>query len=190
MIGIPVAVLTPFISHELILILGGGDYLPDSMIALQFLIGYFPFSCINQVTQYVLIAIDQQRYLTRAFLVGVAFNVVMNLIFIPAYSYRAAAVITIFSEIALLIPFYHCVRRNLGPVPWLEITWRPALSSVAMILVVLALRGSSPLAFVPVAGVVYLAGLIVLGAFRDADVGVVLAALPWGRIRTRLKSVP
>ena len=74
MISIPVAVVTPFIARELILILGGGAYLPDSMIALQLLIFFFPFSCINQVTQYVLIAIDQQRYLTRAFLIGVTFQ--------------------------------------------------------------------------------------------------------------------
>ncbi len=185
MIGIPVAVITPFIARDLILILGGGDYLPDSMIALQLLIAYFPFSCINQVTQYVLIAIDQQRYLTRAFLIGVGFNIVANLIFIPTYSYKAAAVITVFSELALLVPFYHCVRKNLGAVPWAEIAWRPLAASAGIVAVMFGFRGVSSALTVPLAGIVYLVGLILLGAFRDEDVRAIMALVPLWRPRPR-----
>jgi O-antigen/teichoic acid export membrane protein len=47
MLALPVAIGTPFIARELILILGGGEYLPHSMIALQLLIGFFPLSCIT-----------------------------------------------------------------------------------------------------------------------------------------------
>ena len=183
LISIPIAVATPFVARELILILGGGEYLPDSMIALQLLIFFFPFSCINQVTQYVLIAIDQQRYLTRAFLVGVTFNIVMNLIFIPAYSYKAAAIITIFSEIALLIPFYYCVRTHLGPVSWLGIAWRPLVSAAAMGILLWTSRGVSHLLTIPLGAIVYASGLVVLGAFRDEDMSIILAHLPLGRLR-------
>jgi O-antigen/teichoic acid export membrane protein len=189
MVGIPVAVITPFIARDLILILGGGDYLPDSMIALQLLIAYFPFSCINQVTQYVLIAIEQQRYLTRAFLIGVAFNIAANLIFIPRYSYKAAAIITVFSEVALLVPFYYCVRKNLGAVPWGAIIWRPAAASAGIVAVMWGLRGVSTAVTVPLAGAVYLGGLILLGAFRDEDVRAILAVVPVWRARPRLPTV-
>ena len=80
MLAIPIAVGTPFIAQDLILILGGQAFLPDGAIVLQLLIWFLPFSFINQVTQYVLIAIDQQRFLTKAFIIGVTFNVVTNLI--------------------------------------------------------------------------------------------------------------
>ncbi|NIV30321.1 MAG: flippase, partial [Anaerolineae bacterium] len=69
-----------------------------SMIALQIIIWFLPFSFVNSVTQYVLIAIDQQRFLTRAFLIGVVFNVTANLIVIPTFSYKGAAIVTILSE--------------------------------------------------------------------------------------------
>ena len=186
MISIPIAVATPFIARELILILGGGEYLPDSMIALQLLIFFFPFSCVNQVTQYVLIAIDQQRYLTRAFVIGVTFNVVMNLIFIPAYSYKAAAVITILSEIALMIPFYYCVRKNLGAVPWVSIIWRPVLASAAVGVMLWALRSVTPLLTMPLAVVVYLAGMALLGAFKEKDMNIILAQLPLSRVKSKI----
>jgi O-antigen/teichoic acid export membrane protein len=184
MLALPVAVGTPFIARELILILGGGEYLPHSMIALQLLIGFFPFSCINQVTQYVLIALDQQRFLTKAFVIGVAFNLIANLIFIPMYSYQAAAVIAILSEIALLIPFYYCVRRSLAPAPWLSIVWRPALASALMGAVMWLLRGLNVLLLIPSAAVIYLVALIAVGAFSGEEMELLKRLLPLGRWRT------
>ncbi len=183
MLALPVAVGTPFIARELILILGGGEYLPHSMIALQLLIGFFPFSCINQVTQYVLIALDQQRFLTKAFMIGVAFNLIANLIFIPMYSYQAAAVIAILSEIVLLIPFYYCVRRNLAPIPWLSIVWRPALASALMGAVMWLLRDWNVLLLIPSAAVIYLAALIAVGAFSGEEMRLLKQLLPLGRWR-------
>ncbi|HID61777.1 MAG TPA: hypothetical protein EYP49_03380, partial [Anaerolineae bacterium] len=178
MLALPVAVGTPFIARELILILGGGEYLPHSMIALQLLIGFFPFSCINQVTQYVLIALDQQRFLTKAFMIGVAFNLIANLIFIPKYSYQAAAVIAILSEIVLLIPFYYCVRRNLAPIPWLSIVWRPALASALMGAVMWLLEDLNVLLLIPSAAVVYFVALIAVGAFGGEEMGLLKRLFP------------
>ena len=128
-IALPIAAAMPFISEGLILMLGGGKYLPHSQIALQLIIWFLPFSFVNSVTQYVLIAIDQQRFLTKAFLIGVSFNIVANLLVIPRFSYQGVAVVTILSEWALLIPFYYSVRKNLGKLPWLSLTWQPALAS-------------------------------------------------------------
>jgi len=181
MLALPVAVGTPFIARELILILGGGEYLPHSMIALQLLIGFFPLSCINQVTQYVLIALDQQRFLTKAFMIGVAFNLIANLIFIPMYSYQAAAVIAIFSEIVLLIPFYYCVHRNLAPIPWPSIVWRPVLASALMGTVMWLLRDLNALLLIPLAAVIYLVALSAVGAFSGEEMRLLKGLLPLDR---------
>jgi O-antigen/teichoic acid export membrane protein len=181
MLALPVAIGTPFIARELILILGGGEYLPHSMIALQLLIGFFPLSCINQVTQYVLIALDKQRFLTKAFIIGVAFNLTANLIFIPMYSYQAAAVIAILSEIALLIPFYYCVRSNLAPIPWLSIVWRPALASALMGAVLWLLRGLNVLLLIPSAAVIYFVALIAVGAFSGEEMRLLKQLSPLDR---------
>jgi O-antigen/teichoic acid export membrane protein len=187
MIALPVAVGTPFIARELILILGGGQYLPDSMIALQLLIWFLPFSFVNQVTQYVLIAIDQQRFLTKAFLIGVAFNVGVNLILIPRYGYQAAAITTIFSEWALLIPFYYSVRKNLCHVPWVSVTWRPALASAVMGAVLWLLRGANALALVAVAGLIYFVVLILVGGFSQPDMVLMWRLIPLDRLWARLR---
>jgi O-antigen/teichoic acid export membrane protein len=187
MIALPVAVGTPFIARELILVLGGAQFLPDSVIALQLLIWFLPFSFINQVTQYVLIAIDQQRFLTRAFIIGVVFNLSINLLLIPRYGYVAAAITTIFSEWALLIPFYYSVRKNLCHVPWVSVAWRPALASAVMGAVLLLLRDMNALALVAVGAVVYFVVLALIGGFSQPDMAMVWQLIPLDRLWARLR---
>ena len=183
MLAIPLAVGTPFIARELILLLGGNEYLPHSMIALQLLIWFLPFSFINQVTQYVLIAIDQQRFLTKAFIIGVVFNVVANLILVPKYGYRAAAITTILSEWSLLIPFYYSVRKNLTIVPWFDVVWRPAVAAAAMGGVMWLLFGGNHLLMVVAGAAVYFGVLAAVGGFRQPDMSLIWSALPLGRLR-------
>jgi O-antigen/teichoic acid export membrane protein len=186
-VALPITVGTFFIAGGLILVLGGAEYLPDSRIALQYIIWFLPFSFINSVTQYVLIAIDQQRFLTKAFLIGVAFNVVANLIAIPLFSYRGAAVVTVLSELALLAPFYYAVRKHLGPLPWVSLLWQPTVASAAMGVVLWLLRSLFWPLLIPVGGAVYLAVLALVGGFRQPDMGLLRRLIPMDRLRTLLR---
>ena len=185
-IALPIAVGTFFIAEGLILVLGGGAYLPDSRIALQLIIWFLPFSFINSVTQYVLIAIDQQRFLTKAFLIGVTFNIVANLIAIPLFSYKGAAVVTILSELALLLPFYYAVRKHLGSLPWVSLFWQPAVASAAMGVVLWLLRDLFWPLLIPVGGVVYLITLTLIGGLRQTDMELLRRLIPADRLRARL----
>lgn len=131
-ISLPVTVATSFIAYQIIGLYGGEKFIPDSAIALQWLIWFLPFSFVNSVVHYVLIALGQQRFLTKAFSIGLAFNIAANIIAIQAMSYRGAALVTVLSEIVLLIPFYYSLRKNLAPLPILDMVWRPAVAAAAM----------------------------------------------------------
>jgi O-antigen/teichoic acid export membrane protein len=185
-VALPIAAGMPFIAEGLILVLGGGEYLPHSQIALQLIIWFLPFSFINSVTQYVLIAIDQQRFLTKAFLIGVTFNIVANLLVIPAFSYQGVAVVTILSEFALLIPFYYSVRKHLGPLSWLSLFWQPVVASAVMAGVMWLLRDLSWLLLIPIGGLVYLAVLFLVGGFRQPDMDLLGRLIPLEQLRARL----
>ena len=190
LLAFPVAAGTPFIARELILLLGGSNFLPHAQIALQIVIFFFPLSCVNQVTQYVLIALDQQRFLTKAFAIGVAFNLVANLLLIPRFGYQGAALVAVLSELALLLPFYYCVRKNLQPLPWISLTWRPALASAGMALGMWLLRSLTPLLVVPLAGLIYLGLLTWFGAFRDRDMAALRDLIPRSWQPTALRLLP
>jgi O-antigen/teichoic acid export membrane protein len=110
------------------------------------------------------------------------------LLLIPRYGYVAAAAITTLSEVALLIPFYYCVRKNLTTLPWLDLFWRPGVAAAVMAAAMWLLRGQSILLTVPIAAVVYLTALVALGTFRQPDVALVAELLP-SRLRKRLPFV-
>ncbi len=139
-LALPLALTTTLLARELVLLLGDRAYLPHSMIALQLMIWSIPIGWINSLTNYVLIALNRQRYLTRAFVIGFSLNLVGNLLFMPRYGYVASAITTILSEIALLIPFAIGLQREIGRIHWRQLLWRPlAAGAAAGLLVVLLL---------------------------------------------------
>jgi O-antigen/teichoic acid export membrane protein len=158
-------------------------YLGGSDLALRVIIWSIPIGFINSVTQYVLIAVNQQHFLTRAFIVGVLFNVVGNLMVIPYLGYVGAALITILSELILLFPFYACVRQHVGVVAWAGVFARP--------LAALAVMGAADYWLVQVMGMnlwlaaalgvmVYGAALAVMGALRGEEMQVLRRVMPFG----------
>ncbi|MCS6846260.1 MAG: flippase, partial [Anaerolineae bacterium] len=132
MTALPLAVATAFLAEPMIAVLGGREFLPNGAIALAIMAWSMPIGWINSVTNYALIAAGQQRALTRAFIIGLTFNVVTNAIFIPMFSFVAAAVTTIFSEIVEGAAFYVFVRRYIAPVNWVEVLAKPFLAAGVM----------------------------------------------------------
>jgi O-antigen/teichoic acid export membrane protein len=172
--ALPIAVCFTFAATPLIQILGGAAYLPASAIALAIMIWSIPIGFVNSVTQYVLIAVGQQRFLTKAFVIGVLFTTLANLIFVPRYGYLAAAIILIPAELSLFIPFYWAVRRYVAPMPWADLGGRPLLATALDAGVVWGLsRAGVPLLLSLAVGfVTYLAVLLALGTFRGEDFAV------------------
>jgi O-antigen/teichoic acid export membrane protein len=204
MVSLPLAMTITLLAEPLIYVLGGVEflhvpstvyvmgreisYVGGSALALQVIIWSIPIGFVNSVTQFVLIAVNQQRYLTKAFIIGVVFNVVGNLLLIPRFDYIGAAVVTILSEFSLLIPFYWSVRRHVGVVPWVSLVWRPVLAVAAMgITMVTLIQSGVDVWFTLIPGwFVYLLILALAGGFKGEDMAIIGRALPIGRLRRLL----
>lgn len=169
MVALPVAVITTFIAAPLIRVLGGAEYLPAGGIALQIMIWSIPIGWINSVTNYVIVALDRQRTLMAAFAAGVIFNVIANLLLLPAYSYRAAAAITILSEGVLFVAFYRITRQELGAIGWHRTLWRPALAALGLLGMTFALWAVAPLAGLALSPLVYGVALLFLHPFGPEE---------------------
>jgi len=179
-VALPIAVFVSFAAAPLIGILGGAAYLPDSAIALAIMIWSIPIGFINSVTQYVLIAANQQRFLTIAFLIGVSVTALANWFFVPRYGYLASAIIMIPAECALFAPFYWAVRRHVTIMPWVRLMGGPLLAAGLDAAAVWGLqRGGAPLfAALLVGAAAYLLALSAVGVFRGDDYAVLWARLP------------
>ncbi len=179
MTALPIAVAFTFAATPLIRILGGSAYLPDSAIALRIMIWSIPIGFVNSVTQYVLIAVNQQRFLTKAFLIAVTFTTAANLLLVPRYGYLAAATLLIPTELSLFIPFAYAVHRWVGPMPWVRLLGLPALATVGNLAVTWGLTQAGAPLFVtlPAGAAVYTAALFLLGAFRGEEFTALKEAL-------------
>lgn len=76
----------------------GGDGFQESVIVLQILFVAVFFVFLNAFMHNTLSSLHLQTKAIKIYLFGAVFNIVTNAIFIPKYSYYAAAVTTIISE--------------------------------------------------------------------------------------------
>lgn len=168
-IALPLTVVFTVLAEPLTWLLGGAAYLPDGQIALQIMIWSIPIGWMNSLTQYALVALDLQRRVTRAFAAACVFNIVTNIILIPAYSYQAAAFTTIASELVLCVYFARLMHDGIGRVGWVSMLWKLYASAAAMLIVTLAAVTVVPsLVAVLVGGVAYVVSFTLLRPF-DAD---------------------
>ena len=86
-----------------------------SVLPFRILLLSLPFFFISSFLQWVLISFKDQKFLTLIYFVCAVFNIVLNLIFIPQYSYIAAAIITIASEglVVLLLLIRLILQKNI-----------------------------------------------------------------------------
>ena len=159
-------------------ILGGDEFLPHGAIALQVVIWSIPFGWLNSVTNYVLISLGQEKIMTRAFVIGVGFNLISNLIVIPYLSYVGAGLTTIASEIVLLGLFNYYLVQKMEPVGWFSLVWKLVTVTGGMLLVMWLLTPLNLWLAVVVGSAVYPAGLWLLGFFGEEERQVLGRILP------------
>lgn len=176
--ALPVAVIFTFTADFLAGALGGSQYLPDGAIATQLMIWSIPIGWMNSLTQYVLIALDMQRRIMRAFVLAVAFNIITNLIFIPQYGYRAAALTTIASEAVLFLPFARLLTEAMGELPWRSMIWKQAAAALAMFGVLALGWAVQPVLAISIGLIVYGALLWVLKLFNHEETARLRPLIP------------
>lgn len=181
-VAFPLAMGLSLLAPDLVLLFARDEFAryQPSILSLAVLAWFLPLSFANGLLQYVLIAVNRQGAITRAFLIGAAFNLGLNLLAVPLcaiwlgrpdWGLYAAAAITILSELVLYAVFRPLLARE-GLAPGLaRLSWRPALAALAMgavmLAALLALReplswGSSVVAAL-LAPPAYLAALWALG---------------------------
>ena len=185
LISLPLAASTMLAAPFLIGVLGGPEFLPAGAISLQLVIWSIPFGWLNSVTNYVLIALGLERIETRAFVIGVLFNIVGNFIFLSRFSYVAASVTTIASEIVLLIIFNYYLGRKMKEVGWVGLLYRPVLAVLAATAVMLLGAQIHWLVGVAMGVPVYVVILWFARIFNPDELRVLAQVLP-ARLATRL----
>jgi O-antigen/teichoic acid export membrane protein len=147
---------------------------------------YLPFSYVNGLTQYVLIALDKQKTIVRFFAITAVFNVAANLALIPRFGYVAASAVTVGSEVVLLAPLWWLTARELGGTSLARTAARPTLAALASGIVMVALRAAgmpvlgaiaAPLFAAFAGAIAYVLVLLALRTFTEEELALVRKVL-------------
>jgi O-antigen/teichoic acid export membrane protein len=145
-------VLAPQIVH-----LAAGSDFDGSVTPLRILLGAGALAWINGVFGYALIAKERQATALWLNATALTFNVALNFLLIPRYGIVAAAVVTVASELVILIGSYPLMRRHFGFFPSPR-TLVPAVLAASAMGGLLWLLDDAPLpVLVPLGAVVYAA---------------------------------
>jgi O-antigen/teichoic acid export membrane protein len=115
-------------------LLGAG--FAESATALKVLIWAVILRYINYGLNMKLLAAGHERVFVVTSAVCLGVNVIGNLVFIPIFSWKAAAVLTIVTELTLLSQNIYWLRRTAGAVP-MPLGW--ARMSIAFVVTLIAI---------------------------------------------------
>lgn len=116
---VPLIVGGSFLAEDIIALIGGAGF-QESAGVLNILV--FALACIffSNFLNSILIAANQQRKLVLALVLAAVFNVGINLIFIPRFSYWASAIASVTAEFLVMILGLYLVIRHINYWPKID----------------------------------------------------------------------
>ncbi len=113
---VPLAVGTIFLAEDIVHIIAGETF-TTSVLILKIVIFSLVFIFFGQLFNAILISAKLQKQLLKALIFVAIFNVSMNLIFIPKFSYLATATISVATELLVAIIGFWLIKKHLRFVP-------------------------------------------------------------------------
>ncbi len=184
--AVPVVIGIGFIARRIIAIVAGPAFTTahtiapvwglaaTSALALQILVFAVGISFLSHLFGYMVIAIGKQTKLIWPNLFLVFFNIILNLILIPRISYIGAAIVTVLTEICVVLLYFRVMRAYIK----LRIRWvilpKVLFSGIVLGLALYGLRFLSLWYLVPVGIVVYFASLyLVKGVSKEMVLSII-----------------
>ncbi len=169
-LGLPIAAATTILAPDLILLFYQSSY-NQSTLALQILIWSVPSLFLSSVFSVVFISINKPNILVKTTLISMIFNIGMNLILIPIFSYVGASIITVSTAILSNILCFYYFSRLDNKIHLKSIFLKPMLSTILMSVLMLLLDVNFYLLII-IAVISYLILLFIFRTFSDDDYNI------------------
>ena len=169
LILLPLSIGVYFYSPYIIDLIYSSEYALASSV-MQILIWTVVFLFINGVASSLLNSIGKELSVTKIYLVAAVFNIVLNYMMIPVYSYNGAAITTVLSEILIFVLMMYSISKTEYKADWSLInTCAKLIISGIILAVVLYWINVSIWLAIPIGLVVYLVALVLTRSIDDTD---------------------
>ncbi|WP_414468701.1 flippase [Methanobacterium sp. ACI-7] len=166
-LSLPIAVGTTLLADQIILLIYKSGF-TESILALQILIWVLPFTFLNYILGSLLTSINKQYTVLKITIVVLIFNVGLNLILIPQYSYLGAAFATVISDAIAVILSFYVVSQLISKIKVHKVLLKPAIASAIMGLFLFFVKLNLLLEIL-IATTIYFVVLIGIKTFTDKD---------------------
>lgn len=174
-IGLPISAGLYLLADRIIVFFYGKEYLA-SVIALQIISWFLFLKFINYLIAYTLSSTDQQGSRMIGQGLTAVFNVALNLILIPKFGYKGAAISTFLTEIFLFIVYYWYVSKSLYAYNFLPILLKPLIATAAMATFIY-FADLRLFLIIPLSAVIYFAAILILKTFDKSDFEILKKAI-------------
>jgi len=161
------------VAPAIIRVFAGRDFAPSAPL-LRILILAAGLIFFGTLAGSTIIAAGLQKRLVKIYVISTTFNIVLNLILIPIYSFYAAAVITVLTEAWACGAAYLIVWKHLGWKPRSECLSKATLAALVMSVIVLVLKGTNLAVQIAIGGAAYFAVLFLTGGINRKMVRTIL----------------
>ncbi len=166
---LPISFAIIFYSSDIVLLIFGNEYLQTSTV-LSIIMWTVPISFINGVCLTLLNASHKEKYVTIVYLIATIFNVGLNFIIIPKYSYNGAAFTTILCDLLItVLYFYSIYTLDAMPRKGLYLDLFKILIGSLILYALLVVLNLNMWVAIPVGIIIYLVSLNLLRLFDDDD---------------------
>lgn len=168
-VSLPLAVGGWALAGELIPLLYGEQY-AASVWVLQVVIWVLPLMFVTEFLGYVVLIGRREQSVARAVILSSSANVLGNLLLIPFFGIVAAAVMTVVTELVLLLQYVWLLRHELRTMHAPQLLLRALAAVGLMAVVTLALRGWLPMwATILLSALAYAGALLLTGSVSRDD---------------------
>lgn len=167
-LSMPLVLTAVLLSDSWLVFLFGPAFV-HSIPSLKILMWVVPFTFTNYVLIYTLIAMNQEKVITRGSGLAVFFNVGLNIFILPRYGYLGASATTVVTEVLLTLYFFFFLQRSLTRLPLAGFIARLAVCSGMMALPLWGLRFWPSGVVWPLALAGYGLGLVVFRLLTGED---------------------
>ncbi len=158
------------ISDKVIKLIGGQVGFSDSSFVLNILMIALGFIFLGALFSNIIIAANLQKRLAQIYFIGMVFNIVTNIIYIPKYSYFGAAATTVATEILVTVLMIVVIYQTLKFIPSFAVAFKAIFASLLMALVMYFFNYLNIFYLIILGGIVYLPTIYFIGGVSKEEI--------------------
>lgn len=162
---VPIVLGTFLVARKLMVFVAGAAFAESGEI-LKVLILASGAIFATSLFGYAVVAVHKQRQMMWGYLTTAVLTLAGYLVLIPIYGYWAAAWMTVFSEVLIMIWTAIVVYQTIKFVPKFNLVWKCVISSLIMLVFLKLFTDFHILILLLIAGVVYFGMLYLLGGLK------------------------